>query len=91
MNAWGLTNQSMTEDPWDYQHITTFNFLPFVLRRIGEAPRWSPMITALWSATVLALFSLLIFIGNQARLGKLAALEPRVGGVLEANFRSMPR
>jgi hypothetical protein len=78
MDAWGLTNQSMTEDPWDYAHITTFNFLPFVMRRIGEASRWvTDMITALWSATVLALLSLLIFIGNQARLGKLAASAPR--------------
>ena len=78
MDAWGLTNQSMTEDPWDYAHITTFNFLPFVMRRIGEAPRWvTDMITALWSATVLALLSLLIFIGNQTRLGKLAASAPQ--------------
>jgi hypothetical protein len=40
MDAWGLTNHSMVEDPWDYVHITTWNFLPFLLRRVGEAPRW---------------------------------------------------
>jgi hypothetical protein len=40
MQAWGLTNDSMTEDPWDYVHITTWNFLPFLLRRVGDAPRW---------------------------------------------------
>ena len=40
MDAWGLNNHAMTEDPWDYVHITTWNFLPFVLRRVGEAPRW---------------------------------------------------
>ena len=40
MDAWGLTNESMHEDPWDYQHITTWNFLPFVLRRVGKAPAW---------------------------------------------------
>jgi len=28
----------MAEDPWDYVHITSWNFLPFVLRRVGEAP-----------------------------------------------------
>ena len=38
--AWGLTNGDMLTDPWDYVHITTWNFLPFVLRRVGEAPRW---------------------------------------------------
>ena len=40
MDAWGLTNDSMTYDPWDYVHITTWNFLPFLLRRVGVAPRW---------------------------------------------------
>jgi hypothetical protein len=40
MDAWGLNTHAMTEDPWDYVHITTWNFLPFVLRRVGEAPRW---------------------------------------------------
>jgi hypothetical protein len=40
MQAWGLNNESMTEDPWDYVHITTWNFLPFLLRRAGAAPRW---------------------------------------------------
>jgi len=40
MEAWGLNNDSMTYDPWDYVHITTWNFLPFLLRRVGVAPRW---------------------------------------------------
>jgi hypothetical protein len=30
----------MREDPWDYVHITTWNFLPFLLRRVGAAPAW---------------------------------------------------
>jgi hypothetical protein len=38
--AWGLTNDDMLTDPWDYVHITTWNFLPFMLRRVGEAPAW---------------------------------------------------
>jgi hypothetical protein len=38
MDAWGLNNYAMAEDPWDYVHITSWNFLPFVLRRVGEAP-----------------------------------------------------
>ena len=40
MGAWGLNNVPMTQDPWDYVHITCWNFLPFVLRRVGEAPAW---------------------------------------------------
>jgi len=38
--AWSLTNEDMLTDPWDYVHITTWNFLPFVLRRVGQAPEW---------------------------------------------------
>src|SRR5882762_8857574 len=37
---WQLMNPGMTDDAWDYVHITTWNFLPFVLRRVGEAPAW---------------------------------------------------
>jgi hypothetical protein len=40
MDAWGLNNDSMTQDPWDYVHITTWNFLPFLLRRVGAVPSW---------------------------------------------------
>jgi hypothetical protein len=40
MDTWGLNNYPMAQDPWDYVHITTWNFLPFVLRRVGEAPGW---------------------------------------------------
>jgi hypothetical protein len=56
MDAWGLTNHSMVEDPWDYVHITTWNFLPFLLRRVGEAPRWVVNTAfALWAASLAAL------------------------------------
>jgi hypothetical protein len=40
MDAWGLTTDAMSEDPWDYVHITTWNLLPFLLHRAGAAPRW---------------------------------------------------
>jgi hypothetical protein len=51
MHAWGLSNDSMTYDPWDYVHIDTWNFLPFLLRRVGEAPRWVVNVTlAAWVA-----------------------------------------
>jgi hypothetical protein len=38
--AWGLTNEDMLTDSWDYVHITTWNLLPFVLRRVGQTPGW---------------------------------------------------
>src|SRR4029077_7142356 len=38
MDHWGLTNSAMADDAWDYVHITTWNFFPFVLRRVGAAP-----------------------------------------------------
>jgi hypothetical protein len=40
MDAWGLDTEAMHWDPWDYVHITTWNFLPFLLRRVGAAPEW---------------------------------------------------
>jgi len=40
MQAWGLNTEEMTYDPWDYVHITCWNFLPFLLRRVGAVPRW---------------------------------------------------
>jgi hypothetical protein len=71
MDAWGLTNEPMTEDPWDYAHITTFNYLPFVLRRIGQAPRWLVhTISAIWWALVSGLIWLLVFVATKARLGE---------------------
>jgi hypothetical protein len=39
MNVWGLNTDSMAYDQWDYQHITTWNFMPFVLRKVADAPR----------------------------------------------------
>jgi hypothetical protein len=56
MDAWGLNNYSMAEDPWDYVHITTWNFLPFVLRRVGKAPGWVVRVClSLWIAGLAAL------------------------------------
>jgi hypothetical protein len=53
MQAWGLNNESMTQDPWDYVHITTWNFLPFLLRRVGAAAGWVvDMAFAVWLAAI---------------------------------------
>lgn len=37
---WGLNTPAMFEDAWDAMHITTWNFLPSLLRHGGEAPMW---------------------------------------------------
>ena len=56
MEAWGLNTPAMNEDPWDNVHITTWNFLPFLLRRVGEAPAWVVnTVEGLWTAAVAAL------------------------------------
>ena len=51
MDAWGLNTDAMTYDQWDFQHITCWNFLPFVLRRIGAAPTWVvDTVFGIWTA-----------------------------------------
>jgi hypothetical protein len=40
MQSWGLITEAMGQDPWDYVHITTWNFFPFLLRRVGATPKW---------------------------------------------------
>ncbi len=56
MDTWGLNTDSMTYDQWDYVHITCWNFLPFLLRRVGAAPAWVIRTTfAVWYAGIAAL------------------------------------
>jgi hypothetical protein len=56
MDAWGLDTEAMHWDEWDYVHISTWNFLPFLLRRVGEAPKWVvDTALALWLAGIGAL------------------------------------
>jgi hypothetical protein len=56
MDQWGLTNSAMADDAWDYVHITTWNFFPFVLRRVGSAPGWVVGIAfAAWGVGLLLL------------------------------------
>ncbi len=60
MDAWGLTTDDMKYDAWDYVHITCWNFLPFLLRRVGEAPRWVvDAAFAIWTAGLAALGTVL--------------------------------
>jgi hypothetical protein len=56
MDAWGLNTESLREDPWDYVHITTWNFLPFLLKRVGAAPASIVRCTlVVWSMSLAAL------------------------------------
>lgn len=60
MDAWGLNTDSMTWDQWDYVHITTWNFLPFLLKRVGAAPGWVVRVAfAVWLTGIAALVWLL--------------------------------
>jgi hypothetical protein len=61
MDAWGLSNHAMTEDQWDYVHLTTWNFLPFLLNRVGEAPAWVVnLLYVLWGIALAALAATLL-------------------------------
>jgi hypothetical protein len=72
MGAWGLNTHAMTEDPWDYVHITTWNFLPFLLRRVGVAPAWVVQVAfVVWGASLAALAATLWRIrGVLSKLGQ---------------------
>jgi hypothetical protein len=68
MDAWGLNTDAMTYDQWDYQHITTWNFLPFVLRRIGSASRRAvDTAFAVWGSGIAGLVAVLLKIKNVLR------------------------
>jgi hypothetical protein len=68
MDAWGLTTEAMTQDPWDNVHITTWNFLPFLLRRVGVAPDWVVNTAlAIWLAGMAALASALLRLRSSLR------------------------
>ncbi len=54
--AWGLNTFAMFQDSWDAAHITTWNFLPSLLRHIGQAPLWAVhVLYGVWAATAVAL------------------------------------
>jgi hypothetical protein len=56
MDAWGLATDFLHEDPWDYVHMTTWNFLPFLLKRVGVAPAWAARLAfAVWFTALAAL------------------------------------
>jgi hypothetical protein len=60
MDAWGLNTDAMGYDQWDYVHITAWNFLPFLLRRVGAAPKWVVnFVFTMWLAGIAALLAAL--------------------------------
>jgi hypothetical protein len=70
--AWHLNTPTMFEDSWDAAHITSWNFLPSLLRHIGVAPLWAVHILyGVWFAVALALVFAL------ARLVHVLRLSPK--------------
>jgi len=68
MDQWGLNNEAMQQDTWDYLHVTTFNFLPFLLARVGKAAGWVvQLLTVLWFAVFAATLVLLNFVRSCVR------------------------
>jgi hypothetical protein len=54
--AWGLNTPAMFQDSWDATHITTWNFLPSLLRHVGQVPLWAVhLLYGVWVAAGLAL------------------------------------
>jgi len=69
MDAWGLNTEEMGQDQWDYVHITTWNFLPFLLRRAGVAPWWVVDVAFLvWGAALAALAATIWRLRNTLRV-----------------------
>ncbi len=69
MDAWGLNTEAMGQDPWDYVHITCWNFLPFLLRRVGAAPRWVVDATfGVWVAALVALGAVLFRLRTMVKM-----------------------
>ena len=70
MDAWGLNTEAMGQDQWDYVHITTWNFLPFLLRRVGAAPRWVvDAVFLLWGIGIASLAGTLLRLRRVLRAG----------------------
>ncbi|MGA2726269.1 MAG: hypothetical protein ABSE96_00560 [Terracidiphilus sp.] len=74
MDAWGLATDSLHEDPWDYVHMTTWNFLPFLLKRVGVAPAWAVRVAFVaWLTGLAALAATLFRLRSVATKFKLQA------------------
>jgi len=55
-DAWGLRTVAMTQDSWDYEHLTSWNLLPFQLQHAGQAPEWVVVVSfAVWGVSLVGL------------------------------------
>jgi hypothetical protein len=64
-DAFGLASRLPDQDPWAYEHITSWNFLPFQLQHAGQAPAWVVQLAfALWAASLIALAWTLVRLGK---------------------------
>jgi hypothetical protein len=55
-DPFGLASWLPNEDSWAFEHITTWNFLPFQLQHAGQAPAWVvQLVFALWGVGLVAL------------------------------------
>jgi hypothetical protein len=82
--AWGLNTPAMFQDPWDAAHITTWNFLPSLLRHIGAAPLWAVhLLYGVWAGVGLA------FLFASTRLGRIL-LHSAAQGRAAAPTQSIP-
>jgi hypothetical protein len=71
--AWGLNTEAMFQDSWDATHITTWNFLPSLLRHVGQAPLWA--VHVLYGAWVAVALALLLTSARLVRVLKFPATE----------------
>ena len=71
MNAWGLDTEAMHEDSWDYVHLTTWNFFPFLLRHVGAVPSWVVNLAfGCWVLVLATLATVLVQLRRAVRLPK---------------------
>ena len=74
MDVWGLNTDSLKEDPWDYVHMTCWNFLPFLLKRVGVAPAWAVRVVfVVWYAGLAALAASLLRLRSALQRKELRA------------------
>jgi hypothetical protein len=65
---WGLNTPTMFADPWDAAHITTWNFLPSLLRHIGATPLWAiDVLYIVWFVAALTLFFVSVKLAHDLR------------------------
>jgi hypothetical protein len=84
--AWGLNTPGIFDDPWDASHITTWNFLPSLLRHIGAAPLWVVhVLYAVWFVVAVALLisatRLIRIVFGPAHFDETESVHPAAGSV----------